>query len=103
MRSLNPIAIHLLLTLIILGSACSDTNDNSSVNAYNYTPDDQKLHDTIVRLDSIFFDAYNTCETNLDKHASFYSDSLEFYHDKGAYLPQNKKLLMQSEIMYAER
>jgi hypothetical protein len=33
-------------------------------------------------LDSIFFDAYNSCLINLDKYASFYSDSIEFYHDK---------------------
>ena len=49
----------------------------------DYKPDDPILYDTIVKLDSIFFSAYNTCQVNLDKYASFYSDSIEFYHDKG--------------------
>ena len=49
----------------------------------NYKPDDPILYDTIVKLDSIFFSAYNSCLVNLDKYASFYSDSIEFYHDKG--------------------
>ena len=49
----------------------------------NYKPDDPKLYDTIVKLDSIFFSAYNSCLINVDKYAAFYSDSIEFYHDQG--------------------
>ncbi|HEY2721585.1 MAG TPA: nuclear transport factor 2 family protein [Chitinophagaceae bacterium] len=48
----------------------------------NYKPEDTALYNTIVRLDSIFFAAYNSCQFNLDKYAAFYSDSLEFYHDQ---------------------
>ncbi len=50
---------------------------------YTYKPDDQKLYDTIVKLDSIFFSLYNNCATQLQAYADFYSDSIEFYHDKG--------------------
>ncbi|ANE51605.1 nuclear transport factor 2 family protein [Flavisolibacter tropicus] len=50
---------------------------------YKYTSRDQKLYDTIVHLDSVFFGYYNTCNVNLDKHAAFYADTLEFYHDNG--------------------
>ena len=49
----------------------------------NYKPDDPALYDMIVKLDSIFFSAYNSCLVNLDKYASFYSDSIEFFHDQG--------------------
>jgi hypothetical protein len=49
----------------------------------NYHPDDQALYDTIMRLDSSFFHAYNTCNTNLEQYAAFFLEDIEFYHDKG--------------------
>jgi len=48
-----------------------------------FKPDDQALYDTIMRQDSLFFGAYNTCSVHLDTYAAFYADSLEFYHDRG--------------------
>jgi hypothetical protein len=60
---------------------------------YVYKPDSQELHDKIVKLDSIFFSAYNTCD--LDKQASMYADSIEFYHDKGG-LTTSKADIMKS-------
>ena len=33
----------------------------ASNNLYTDTPDSQELHDKIVAMDSIFFNAYNTC------------------------------------------
>ena len=48
-----------------------------------FKPDDQALYDTILRQDSLFFGAYNTCTVHLQEYADFYADSLEFYHDKG--------------------
>lgn len=35
----------------------------------------------VAALDSIFFKAYNECD--IPKQESIYSDSIEFYHDKG--------------------
>jgi hypothetical protein len=58
---------------------------------YEYKPDSQELHDAIVRMDSIFFTAYNTCR--MDVQASIYSDSLEFYHDKGGLSNSRKDVL----------
>ena len=57
-----------------------------------YSQDDE-LHKTIAKLDSIFFHAYNTCD--LKTQAAFYSDSIEFFHDKGG-LETSKKKLMES-------
>lgn len=45
-----------------------------------YVPESPDLYRAIVHMDSIFFNAYNTCD--MDKMASIYADSLEFYHDK---------------------
>ncbi|NML20864.1 nuclear transport factor 2 family protein [Pseudoflavitalea sp. G-6-1-2] len=42
---------------------------------------DQQLTDTILRLDRLFWDSYNNCD--LEKFAGFFTDDVEFYHDKG--------------------
>lgn len=57
-----------------------------------YTPDSKELHDTIARMDSLFFDAYNTCK--LDVMEAMLWDSLEFYHDRGG-LERSKAVLMK--------
>jgi Domain of unknown function (DUF4440) len=44
-------------------------------------PHDSKLYKTVQHLDSLMFDAFNT--HNLQVMASLFSDSVEFYHDKG--------------------
>jgi len=43
------------------------------------------LAQTITRLDSEVFDAFNRCAdpAQLQRHASFFSDLVEFYHDNG--------------------
>src|SRR2546423_10645377 len=51
----------------------------------------EKLYDTIVKLDSTFFEAYNTC--NIAKQAEFYSNSIEFYHDKSGLTTSKKEIL----------
>lgn len=80
--------------LALLVTACSSTK-NSKV--YTYKPDDQQLYDTIAKLDSIFFEAYNTCNLNLEKYASFFSDSIEFYHDKGGLMTSKKEIVASTQ------
>lgn len=77
---MRKIAIIIIICRIVI--ACTDSKGNDNQTGYVYKPDDKALYDTIVRLDSIFFTYYNTCNVNLDKYAAFYADSLEFYHDK---------------------
>jgi len=81
MRKFNT-SLYILSSIMIF--ACSSAKNNAG-DQYTYKPDDQSLYDRIVSLDSVFFAAYNTCNVNLEKYASFYSDSLEFYHDKGGF------------------
>jgi Domain of unknown function (DUF4440) len=59
----------------------------------NYKPDDLKLYDTILKKDSLFFAYYNTCETNLDKHADFYAENIEFLHDQGGVMTSKKGII----------
>jgi hypothetical protein len=58
------------------------------LNSYSQT---KELYDTVVRLDSLFFDAYNKCD--LSKQAAFYSDSVEFYHDQGGLTTSKNEIL----------
>ncbi len=86
----------LLSFIIILAFFSACTNSNKAIaNNYIYQADDQQLHDSIVYLDSVFFAAYNTCNINLETHANFYDDSIEFYHDKGG-LMNNKQEIVEA-------
>jgi hypothetical protein len=46
---------------------------------------------TIASLDSALFDSYNRCD--LEKFATFWSDSAEFYHDQGGLTVGTQKLV----------
>jgi hypothetical protein len=50
-----------------------------------------KLYDEIVYMDSVFFEAYNTCK--LDKMNSLFSDNIEFYHDQGGLTTDKKQII----------
>ena len=41
----------------------------------------QQLTETIIRLDSAFWNAYNNCDTS--QFINYLTDDVEFYHDKG--------------------
>lgn len=43
------------------------------------------LAETLAALDTAAFDAFNRCDEpgQLDRHAAFFSPSVEFYHDNG--------------------
>ncbi|HEX2396469.1 MAG TPA: nuclear transport factor 2 family protein, partial [Bacteroidales bacterium] len=56
-----------------------------------YKPDNRMLYDTIVYLDSIFFNAYNTCDMELQ--SEFYSENIEFYHDLGGLSTSKQDIL----------
>lgn len=49
------------------------------------------LFHKVTTLDSVFFTAYNHCD--IETQASFYSDSIEFYHDKGGLSTSKKEIL----------
>lgn len=52
---------------------------------------EKELYKEIVKMDSIFFTAYNTCD--IDKQTAIYADSIEFYHDKGGLSTSKKDIL----------
>lgn len=86
---------HNILVILVISLCLVACSSNKQIINYTYTTDNQQLHDTITHLDSVFFSAYNTCNINLETYASFYSDSIEFYHDKGG-LMNNKEAIVAS-------
>ena len=83
---LYAVQIVCLLSLMIVISGCGATKRSTGTNVNAYTPVDKALFDKIVELDSLFFGAYNTCDVNLQTYASFFSEDIEFYHDKGGVM-----------------
>ena len=51
----------------------------------------QGLRDTILHMDSVFFNAYNSCD--MATQADVIADSIEFYHDRGGLSTSKKDLL----------
>jgi hypothetical protein len=82
-----------ILVFIVMVSACSTSKQSAVKGLPPYVPESKELHNAIALMDSIFFDAYNTCK--LDVFASLISDSIEFYHDRGGLLT-SKPILVES-------
>ncbi|GAA4768929.1 MULTISPECIES: nuclear transport factor 2 family protein [Flavobacterium] len=82
--------VYIFITTILL--SCS-TKKNTYKLTKNYIPDDPALYDTIINLDKAFFDAYNNCDKNLNTYSSFYSDSIEFFHDNGGFMNSKQEIV----------
>lgn len=87
MKNFKSSALLALLIIIV----ASVTASAQSQGGYTYKIGDQKLYDTIVHMDSVYFNAYNTCD--MDKQAAIYADSIEFYHDKGGLMTSKQAIL----------
>ena len=79
--------------LLLFSMACY-----SQTNTSKYVPDNQKLFETIVEQDSIFFDAYNNCATKLQLYSDYYLENLEFYHDKGGLMTSKSAVVSGTQI-----
>ena len=53
------------------------------------------LYQTIAKLDSLFFGAYNNCD--LVKQANFYADTIEFFHDKSGLDTSKQHILANTK------
>ncbi|MEP6597755.1 MAG: DUF4440 domain-containing protein [Ginsengibacter sp.] len=61
-----------------------------SINVFAQT-EQQKLTATILHLDTAFWNVYNTCDSTRFK--DFFTDDVEFYHDKGGVTLDAKSLI----------
>lgn len=60
-----------------------------------YKPVDIDLHNQIVKMDSIFFTAYNTCD--MKTQAAILSDDIEFFHDNSGLSTSKKGIIDSTE------
>jgi hypothetical protein len=81
----------LTLLALLINLFTSITASAQSQDTYIYKPESQELYNAIVHMDSVYFNAYNTCD--MDKQAAIYADSIEFYHDGSGLETSKKKLL----------
>jgi hypothetical protein len=86
-----------LVALLTIGSmitACTTTQKNVVSDGMRpYVPASKVLYDSIVYMDSIFFDAYNHCKAGV--MSNIFSNNIEFYHDQGG-LSTSKQQLMEA-------
>jgi Domain of unknown function (DUF4440) len=66
----------------------------SATFAQSKEPDTAQLKETISKLDSAVFDAYNKCD--LEKFGSYFTEELEFYHDNGGLTNRTRQSLVES-------
>ena len=88
--------LFLLIAIVFLFTNCKSSK-NVYQNTKNYKPDNKYLYETIVKLDSAFFQAYNTCNLNLEKYGAFYSENIEFYHDNGGLMTSKKDIISSTQ------
>jgi len=86
---------HLLSSLLMLVIGNTAFGQDKPI---KYIPDNLALYKTIVEMDSVFFDAYNNCNLQLEKYASMYSDNIEFYHDRGGLSSVKKDIIESTRV-----
>ena len=92
MRKMSKIYVVVSATLFFVTSCSNMVQSQDRIPTYQRTVS-KELYDSIVALDSIFFEAYNNCK--LYRMDSLISEDLEFYHDKGG-LSTSKKEIMEA-------
>jgi ketosteroid isomerase-like protein len=92
--AMSPIKRNIIICVLLLFVTVACTAQTSETN--EQTP----LYKEIAKMDSLMFDAFN--KHDIEKLMSFFSEDLEFYHDKGGLsnYKENeaalKKLFLQS-------
>ena len=83
----------MLSTILILCLISCLSSFAQSQDKYFYKPKSVELYNTIVHMDSVYFNAYNNCD--MAKQAEIFADSIEFYHDGGG-LERSKQALLEA-------
>jgi hypothetical protein len=82
-------AITIILLTIVL--SCSTTKPQWQLQVPTYIPESKELYATIIHMDSVWQDSYNTCK--LEVQNLLISDSLEFYHDRNGVMTSKTALI----------
>jgi hypothetical protein len=78
-----PRLLLLAGSVVLLHTAVAQFKPNSPV--------PPELYNKIASLDSALFHTFNTCD--LEGFAAFFSEDIEFYHDKGGLTPSKQALV----------
>lgn len=89
MKKITPRLFILFLISMILFS-CTPEKSNTEVQPEEYKPVSQELFNEIAKMDSLLFAGFN--EQDIEKTKLYFSDSLEFYHDKGGLADYNQTI-----------
>ena len=57
-----------------------------------------ELYKTIEKLDKEFFEAYNSCDKNLERYGAFYDQEIEFYHDQGGLMTSKQDIIDATQL-----
>lgn len=85
MRNLTPISSVFICVVTV---CCTSSHAQET---YRYVPQSKELYSTIVHMDSVYFNAYNSCD--METQARIYADNIEFYHDKSGLTTSKQELL----------
>ena len=83
------VVVMLMMTSSLFFVNCTGSDIKTANNEYK--PDSRAMYDSIVNLDSVFFAAYNNCDTVI--MASMISENLEFYHDQGGLMTSKDSVM----------
>jgi Domain of unknown function (DUF4440) len=91
-RLLGSLALALLGTV----AGCSTS---SSIQGATTQETTGPLYEKVLTLDKEVFAAFNTCETpgQLQRHATFFAEAVEFYHDKGGVTWTRDEMLANTQ------
>jgi hypothetical protein len=91
----------IVLSICVLLSACSTTTNHNAGQSNVYSPASKELYDTIVHLDDVLFEAFNSC--NFERFAGLMTDDIEFYHDQSGLMLSPKTQMEALKIRCAEQ
>lgn len=85
--------LKILITIILFFYSLFSAAQINEIPRYNGK--NTKLYQEIIKMDSIYFTAYNNC--NMLTQAKIYAENIEFFHDKGGLLTDKAELLKSIE------
>jgi hypothetical protein len=91
---MNPVVVVVLASLLAASAGHLEGRPQ--------TTSDESLAETIASLDSQVFDAFNRCAdpAQLEAHAAFFAEDVEFYHDTGG-VTWNRAEMLANTKQYA--
>jgi len=95
---MKKLPVIITLVMFLLATACTTSKTATPSQVHKSSP---ALYDTIARLDSLLFNAFNT--RNFAQLQSMLSENLEFYNDLGGVTNYNQNLEAFKKTFNSER